>query len=86
MFDLKSISERLKERGYNFKDWADNLYKGLTLSREDGIDGHIDEDGFFFVRKNKRLVFSPGQTANIDESIKNEFKYIIYGQPILQFK
>mgnify|MGYP001044685966 CR=1 FL=1 len=86
MFDLKSISERLKERGYNFKDWADNLYKGLTISREDGIDGHICEDEYFFVRKNKRLVFSPGQTANIDESIKNEFKYIIYGQPIVQLK
>lgn len=47
MFDLKSISERLKERGYNFKDWADNLYKGLTISREDGIDGHICEDEYF---------------------------------------
>lgn len=86
MVNLKEIGARLKERGYEFKDWTDGLWRGLTISREDGIDGHICEDEYFFVRKNKRLVFSPGQTANIDESIKNEFKYIIYGQPIVQLK
>ena len=80
MFNLKEIQERLKERGYEFKDWTDGLWRGLTINGSNGIDGHIGEDGYFFVRKNKRLAYSQSQTANIDENVRDEFIYIIYGR------
>ena len=80
MVNLKEIGARLKERGYEFKDWTDGLSHGFTLKGSNGIDGHIGNDGYFFVRKDKRLVYSQGQIANIDENVRDEFNYIIYGR------
>ena len=79
MINLNAIQSRAEECGYRVTHWASGMWSGLNASK-DSVSAHIASDGYFYILKDNQLCWSIGQRANIDEAVKKQFNYIIFGR------
>ncbi len=80
---IDEVIEILKSQNIEVKERPDglNFYKANNRTIEicDGdIKGVFVENGYFFLKNETSLLWSMGQTANVDEAVKSKYKDIFF--------